>query len=218
MRVESVAKTLLLTSRDASVKLQLGMTGQFSKREPPALHHAHWFLSLGWSHGECHFTDFRRFARMRIGRPTSGLALGGYSARLGFHLRPLSDPAWIGRALPGALTTPRISWLLRHGSVTGVGNYLGNEALGRMGLSPFSPCQSMVEASEILRACQNLARASFAAGGTSFGIGYFRLDGSRGRFAEHLRFYRASGITRQAFRNRSVYSCFKPETTGTARL
>lgn len=188
------------------------MTGHFRATPVPQEHRSHHFMTLAWGETKCHFLDFRRFARMKaVDVASQAGALGGFHPRLGFFQCPpklLRDQ----RALmQGATSTPRISWLLRYGQKTGVGNYLANEALGRLELSPFSPCKDEEEALRVLRTCQRLARQSYRAGGTSFGIGYFRIDGRPGTFSHRLRFYRNPETPRVWFRNRSVYSYFSPE-------
>lgn len=188
--------------------MHLGMTGQFCLAPVPAKYRPHHFMSLRWDAAECCFLDFRRFARARVDPLDERAALGGYSPASGFFLRA---PMELARQLPtlqGCLSVPRIAWLLRHGRLTGIGNYIANEALGRLGLSPFEPCRDAREALQILKVCQRLAKLSYQAGGTSFGIGYFRLDGSEGTFSKQLAFYKNGNTRRTVFQQRSVYSDF----------
>jgi formamidopyrimidine-DNA glycosylase len=192
--------------------MHLGMTGQFRFAPVPRENRQHHFLSLTWGSTECCFIDFRRFARVKTEVPNNSDALGGYVPGAGLVLRTPAETARQLVALPGYQSTSRIAWLLRHGHRTGVGNYLANEALGHLALSPFEPCHDAREALRILRKCQHLSKQSYRAGGTSFGIGYFRLDGSEGRFSERLLFYKNPGVRRTLFQNRGVYSDFTPPT------
>lgn len=181
------------------------MTGRFQMHSVPVRHRPHLLMSLRWGERECHFIDFRRFARIRCSREPLGPTLGGYGPKAGLQL----PPAHGLRGSPimrGATTTPRIAWLLRHGKQTGVGNYLANEALGRLKLGPFTPCRDEHEAMSLLEMCQRIAAESFRAGGTSFGSGYWRLDGTQGTYAAQLRFYLNPRIPRTVFRKRSVYT------------
>lgn len=209
VRVASFGKLLVIAAAKKSVTFHLGMTGQFQLSPVVPLHQRHHFMTLEWQGTRCHFLDFRRFARCRPEKVLPLGALGGFHPGKGFFVAP---PAQLRTALVtqlrGYSTMPRISWLLRHGRQTGVGNYMANEALGRLGLSPFHPCESESEALELLKACQVVARRSFNRGGTSFGIGYFRLDGTAGRFTEELQYYRHPAVPRVMFRNRPVYSHF----------
>ena len=198
--------------------MHLGMTGQFRLAPVPREYRQHHFLSLLWGGTECCFIDFRRFARVKTELPDYSDALGGYVPSAGLVLRTPAEIAIQLTELPGYQSTPRITWLLRHGHRTGVGNYLANEALGRLALSPFEPCLDAREALRILRKCQHLAKQSYRAGGTSFGIGYFRLDGSEGRFSERLSFYKNPEIRRTLFQNRGVYSDFTLPTPSERHL
>ena len=146
---------------------------------------------------------------MRLAPPEDPCHLGGFSPRSGLYLRKAAELTNALPALAGFKTRPRITWLLQHGHRTGVGNYLANEALGRLRLSPFVPCRNEGEALHILHTCQQLARKSYRLGGTSFGIRYFRLDGSEGTFSNQLRFYKNPTVQRTLLGNRPVYTTFR---------
>jgi formamidopyrimidine-DNA glycosylase len=206
--ISSSGKLLVIRAGPTVVSIQLGMTGQFRLAPVPSEYRQHHFMSLTWDTVECCFLDFRRFARAKPLPPSNLEALGGFDPKTGFRLQ---SPITIARQIPklqGFLSTPRIRWLLRHGHRTGIGNYLANEALGRLALSPFEPCRDAREAMKILGMCQRLAKLSYRAGGTSFGIGYFRLDGSEGTFSKQLAFYKNPRANRTLFHNRAVYSNF----------
>ena len=207
-QISSLAKHLVVRSGSTTIAVHLGMTGQFRIGSIPKRHRSHHLMTLSWGKSDCFFLDFRRFSRVRSVLPPGGMALGGFDPAHGFFLRSARNLLQGLPALTGLRSSPRITWLLRHGATTGVGNYLANEALGRLDLSPFAPCRDEDEALRILRMCQQLAQRSFRAGGTSFGIGYFRLDGSEGKFSQRLAFYKNSSVRRTTFRNRSVYSRF----------
>lgn len=206
VKVTSSGKHLVLAAGKDAVSMHFGMTGLFLATALNVKQRQHRVFSLKWEHGDSHFIDFRRFSRMRLGRRDNRSALGGYEGR--FFLKTMAELHATLPALPGFLTQPRIAWLLNHGSDTGVGNYIATEALGRLRLSPFSSCRSGGEAVRLLRECQRVARRSFRAGGTSFGIGYFQLDGKPGAFAKQLRFYKSKRVPRTIFRRRAVYSQF----------
>lgn len=209
-RISSNGKLLVLSSGSIYVSIHLGMTGQFRTEPVPQNHRRHHFMTLRWGRTRCRFLDFRRFSRARVGSPEREAALGGFDLQTGLYLRPPESCS--SKIMTGATTSPRMAWLLRHGKLTGIGNYLANEALGRLDLSPFSPCRSAAEGLTILRMCQRIARESYCAGGTSFGIGYWRLDGTEGGYAKQLQFYQNPKIERSLYRNRSVYSRFSPRS------
>lgn len=210
--ISSSGKHLVIRSGPAAISMQLGMTGQFRLGVVPLKYRQHHFMSLTWDRAACYFLDFRRFARTKSTPPDPHEALGGFNPDTGFVLR---SPGAIAQQLPtlqGYLSMPRVRWLLRYGHRTGIGNYLANEALGRLKLSPFEPCQNTDEALDILKMCRRLAKLSYQAGGTSFGIGYFRLDGSEGAFSKQLAFYKNPKTKRTMFHNRAVYSNFSADS------
>lgn len=210
LRVSSSGKQLIFQSEDKELILKLGMTGQFRQGPCSREHDKHHFMTMIWGQTTCAYYDFRRFSRLReCAGPAERLSLGGFCPDRGFFLRDLGEIGDELLKLPGLSSTPCISWLLRHGPRTGIGNYLANEALGRLGLSPYKVCKNEKEALTIFRMCQQLAKRSYDAGGTSFGIGYYRLDRTQGTFSQQLRFYKMAGMKRTLFRNRPVFSLHK---------
>lgn len=209
VRITSNGKHLYLSVRQTRVQIRLGMTGWFQVRPVPREYAPHHFATLVWGNRRAHFLDFRRFSRMAINAEEHKGALGGFEPIKGFFLAPARElSVALNHSLRGFHSRPRITWLLNHGVRTGIGNYLANEALGRLGLSPFEACRDRKEALALLTASQKLAKESFACGGTSFGIGYFRLDGSEGTFAQKLRVYRHPAARRAVLNGRPVY--FRP--------
>lgn len=108
---------------------------------------------------------------------------------------------------------PRISVLLDSGPHSGIGNYLANEALGELDLSPFEPFRNAEEFKLTVNTCGKIAIQSFVLGGNSFNGGYYQLDGSEGIFADEMRFYQQPGIPRHQFRGRPVYTRFNPSSS-----
>lgn len=209
IRISSFGKLLVLSSGTDGVTLRLGMTGQFQILPVKKEHRRHHFMTVHWGSTKCRFLDFRRFAKLRPGSEVPDGALGGYVPGRGLHLTSaVNIKKALATALKGFDRMPRISWLLYHGPRTGIGNYLANEALGHLKLSPYLPCADEAEAFRLLRACQNIAKASYRNGGTSFGIGYFRLNGTTGQFADKLKYYQNPSVPRVVFRKRPVYSWF----------
>ncbi|MGK5085465.1 DNA-formamidopyrimidine glycosylase family protein, partial [Bdellovibrionota bacterium FG-1] len=183
------------------VEFALGMTGQFHLRRRLDKWKRHYFLSISLGDAEVFFADPRRFGRVQTPRDTA-FALGGYSEELGFW--KITKP----RLPTGFLKKSRVSWLLDAGDQTGVGNYMANEALGRLGLSPFEPCRDEREAILLLRKCAAIASASYRRGGNSFGSGYYRLNGAEGAYASRCRFYQNPRVPRTMFRGRPVFTYF----------
>lgn len=208
----SRGKSLYLTANGMSVTAKLGMTGRFAKEKPKESFEKHVFLELGFDDCSIWYVDYRRFGRLSV-TPTKECEnhIGGFNEA--FFLRTRDElNSIVSNSLKDFKKIPRISWLLKHGPQTGVGNYLANEALGRLDLSPFEPCQSPEGAVNLLLECGEIARESFEEGGNSFAGGYFRLDGEPGKYDSHCRFYQAAEVPRSIFRGRPVYSKFQNTT------
>lgn len=183
------------------LEFRLGMTGQFQLSQTPGKWQRHYFLRIQFKDQAIYYADPRRFGR--IGAPQSlNNILGGFDPKRGFWINPKTV------VTEGYLKKPKITWLLAAGDQTGVGNYMANEALGRLNLSPFSPCRDRAEALKILKMCRKVAADSYHQGGNSFGSGYFRLNGEEGQYSRFCRFYQNPKIPRQLFRGRPVFSKF----------
>jgi formamidopyrimidine-DNA glycosylase len=200
----SEGKALLLFSKISKVPLlefRLGMTGQFHLERKGGHWKRHYFLTITFERGSVHYGDPRRFGRVLL---PQGLAhrLGGYSESRGFSIEEVTAIP------PGSLKKSKITWLLDSGDQTGVGNYMANEALGRLKLSPFTPCRNLKEAARVLTMCGEIAYESFHHGGNSFGSGYYRLTGEEGQYAKACRFYQNPNVPRVIFARRPVYTHF----------
>jgi formamidopyrimidine-DNA glycosylase len=208
--VSSHAKTVFIGDH---VAVKLGMTGRFTNVRPEPEHEKHVFLDFWLADGlRVWYLDYRRFGRLSIATDTDlgTEALGGYTEQRGFHFATTANLQHaVEKKLKGYTRVPRIAWLLNYGSKTGVGNYLANEALGRLELDPFKPGKDNEEAVALLQKCLNLAYDSFNVGGNSFAGGYFRLNGQAGQFEKYCRFYRSADVPRFVFRGRPVYTHFK---------
>lgn len=187
-----------------SVEFRLGMTGQF-QLTTNSNWKRHYFIRFDFGDTSVFYADPRRFGRVLV-PSTPDFALGGFSNGAFFCHKYSFLP-------PGYATKPRISWLLDNGEKTGVGNYMANEALGRLNLSPFEPCTGPAEARHILRECLKIARQSFRSGGNSFGSGFYMLNGIEGQYGRHCRFYRNPSISRIMFRGRPLYTTFLRSTS-----
>lgn len=173
----------------------LGMSGRFSAGMPGPDRKRHTFLYLEWEGALFHYSDYRRFSRMKLGEGPKNHAIGGWEPKRGFYFSSAQElKKTVKEALGNFRRKPRISWLLEHGKVTGVGNYMANDALGRLDLSPYDPVASVEEAVKILRECQKLAALVFRRGGN---------------LEDTLRFYEAGRVPRSLYRGRPLYTRFK---------
>jgi formamidopyrimidine-DNA glycosylase len=108
--------------------------------------------------------------------------------------------------------------LLDQTLVSGIGNIYADEALWRVGLHGERPTERLTrgQAIDLLTAAAEVMRESLGQGGTSFDALYVNVNGQGGYFERHLAAYGRAGepcdrcgtpIVRQAFMNRSSYSC-----------
>lgn len=193
----SLAKSLLFTDFNYSVEFKLGMTGGFTVT--PSEKHTYWAFEFGNGFSLYH-QDPRKFGSVNLRKCNNDgfeMALGGYGLGkfelLSYYKKHIKES-----------DSPRISWLLNKGPKTGVGNYMANEALGRLDLNPFKPFSSIREMIATLEECKKVASESFELGGYSFGGGYYTLNGDKGKFQG--RFYKSQQIKKQTFKGRPVYS------------
>lgn len=208
----SKGKSLLLNLSETDkplVEIKLGMTGQFHLNKRSDHWKNHYFFSLQLSNGIIiYYADPRRFSRISESKDNE-FYLGGYHYKKGF----IKNTKYC--IPPGYLSKPRISWLLDYGDKTGVGNYMANEALGLLNLSPFNPCSNINEASILLKTSLRIASKSYLCGGNSFNSGYFSLDGTEGKYYKYCKFYLNPALTRTVFRGRPVYTKFTRKRHGT---
>lgn len=211
-RFMSLGKCLFLTlpRLNQVLNIKLGMSGNFQTTVKSGFE-KHIFWTFKFSNGNvAHFVDPRRFGSVTLHRGAEEkvreLALGGYNGKQ-FIIRELPR---IHRYMTQKMQlpkTPRITWLLNTGKYTGIGNYMANEALGKLDLNPFQPFKNFKEITAVFKQCQDVAAESYSKGGYSFGGGYFLLNGEAGSFEG--KFYQA--IEKQMFRNRPVYTRYKIE-------
>jgi formamidopyrimidine-DNA glycosylase len=108
--------------------------------------------------------------------------------------------------------------LLDQTLVSGIGNIYADEALWRSGLHGERPTDRLTrqQARDVLSAAAEVMRESLGHGGTSFDALYVNVNGQGGYFERSLSAYGRAGqpcdrcgtpIVRQAFMNRSSYSC-----------
>jgi len=207
---QSAGKALLLKTKASStpqLEFRLGMTGEFHLIQPAGKWRRHCFLEIEFNDRSIYYSDPRRFGRIIPAQPQP-MAIAGYSRSRGFWTRDIKE-------LPkGFLSQPRVTWLLGSGRLTGVGNYMANEALGLLKLSPFDPCRSESEAQRILQKCTAVAKIAFDLAKDSYKNGFYSMGVEGSSLSAFCRFYGNPKIPRQSFRGRPVYSKFVhcPET------
>ena len=131
------------------------------------------------------------------------------------------EPAFDPRAFAARLTRKKTQLkraLLDQSLISGIGNIYADEALWRAKLHWARPTETLrpAEVSRLLEAVRDVLSEALKAGGTSFDALYVNVNGESGYFDRSLNAYGREGepcgrcatpIRRDAFMNRSSYSC-----------
>ena len=218
-RAERRGKYLWLALDDDEALLaHLGMSGQLLVVEPdqPLSPHVRICFTFSDQGPDLRFTDQRTFGHMCVVR--DGAELPAPIA----HIAPdpfeaAFDPAALARRLRSRRTGVKRA-LLDQSLVSGIGNIYADEALWRARLHWARPTDTLngPEVSRLLAAVREVLGEALVAGGTSFDDLYVNVNGESGYFDRSLNAYGREGepcnrcatpIRRDAFMNRSSYSC-----------
>ncbi|GGO04576.1 formamidopyrimidine-DNA glycosylase [Microbispora rosea subsp. aerata] len=202
----------------------LGMSGQLLVVDPLSPIEKHLRVRMGFTDGgpELRFVDQRTFGHLLVAPMTSGPA------------RPVPEPiAHIAPdPLEAAFDDERFAERLRlrrtgikralldQSLISGVGNIYADEALWRARLHWARPTETLTrpKIAELLAEVRAVMTEALEQGGTSFDSLYVNVNGESGYFDRSLAVYgrrdepcRRCGtpIRREAFMNRSSYSCPK---------
>ncbi|MBO0788239.1 MAG: bifunctional DNA-formamidopyrimidine glycosylase/DNA-(apurinic or apyrimidinic site) lyase, partial [Actinobacteria bacterium] len=203
---------------DDALLIHLGMSGQLLAGDPARPLAPHDRIRITFTDGgpDLRLRDQRTFGHAVVARG------GAELPALISHIAP--DPleaAFDGEALIARLRTRRTgikTALLDQSLVSGVGNIYADEALWRARLHWARPARTLrrAQASDLLAAVREVLLSALAAGGTSFDALYVNVNGESGYFGRSLAVYGRAGkpclrcgtpIRRDAFANRSAYSC-----------
>ena len=182
-------KYLFLTLDDERrVLLHLGMTGQVLLGGE-ALDHVH--LRIGTDRGSVCMRDPRRFGSAKL--LEAGESPGGLYQFLGQE--PLDEDFDIERAVNElkSSTAPIKARLLSQRAVAGVGNYIADEALHRVGIHPARRSIDARKLRSLVGEIRTVVDEAVADGGVSE-RDYRHLDGGTGTYQSKLRCYGRSGL------------------------
>src|SRR5271169_7048028 len=211
-------KYLWLSVGEDALLTHLGMSGQLLLVEPdrPLSPHVRIWFTFKDEGPDLRFTDQRTFGHMCVVR--DGAELPAPIA----HIAPdpfeaAFDPVALARRLRSRRTGVKRA-LLDQSLVSGVGNIYADEALWRARLHWARPTDTLkkAEVSRLLEAVREVLTEALKAGGTSFDALYVNVNGESGYFDRSLNAYGREGepcarcatpIRREAFMNRSSYSC-----------
>lgn len=213
--------------------VHLGMSGQLLVKSGDASAEAHLRAVLDLeddghrpgrpgSGRQLRFVDQRTFGGMALaglvpapGRP------GGVPATIA-HIAPDPlEPAYDQPAVVAAMRRRDSAVkraLLDQSLISGVGNIYADEALWAAKVHGGRPCSALTRPAlgRVLTAARDVMERALEAGGTSFDSLYVNVNGASGYFDRSLHAYGQAGrpcarcgtpIRREAFMNRSSYSC-----------
>jgi formamidopyrimidine-DNA glycosylase len=203
---------------DDALLMHLGMSGQLlvGAADRPLASHDRVVFTFTDGGPDLRLRDQRTFGHLVLAR--GGAVLPGLISHIAPD--PLED-AFDAAALTARLRTRRSgikAALLDQSLVSGVGNIYADEALWRARLHWARPAASLRpgQIRVLLAAVREVLAEALAAGGTSFDSLYVNVNGESGYFSRSLAVYGRAGepclrcgtpIRRDAFMNRSAYSC-----------
>ena len=201
-----------------AVVAHLGMSGQMLVQPVGAPDETHLRVRVRFADDgpELRFVDQRTFGGLALTELVAGLPVP--IAHIGRD--PLDDEFDLatGVAALRARRTEVKRALLDQTVVSGIGNIYADEALWRTKLHWSRPANGLTKgkATELLEAATAVMREALVAGGTSFDALYVNVNGQSGYFDRSLAAYGqenkpcprcGSAIIREAFMNRSSFSC-----------
>ncbi|MEV0593951.1 bifunctional DNA-formamidopyrimidine glycosylase/DNA-(apurinic or apyrimidinic site) lyase [Nonomuraea cavernae] len=209
---------LPLSGAEEALLAHLGMSGQLLVVDPSAPLEKHLRVRLGFTDGgpDLRFVDQRTFGHVMLTTLVDGVP------EPISHIAP--DPfeeAFDDEAFAAGLRRKRTEIkraLLDQSLISGVGNIYADEALWLARLHWARPTQTLTrpKIAELLAAVREVMGAALAQGGTSFDSLYVNVNGESGYFDRSLEAYGrrdqpcsrcGTPIRREAFMNRSSYSC-----------
>ncbi|MGW4153451.1 bifunctional DNA-formamidopyrimidine glycosylase/DNA-(apurinic or apyrimidinic site) lyase [Micromonospora chersina] len=220
---------LPLDSGDALIG-HLGMSGQLLLQPVGAADELHLRVRFRFADDgpELRFVDQRTFGGLSVSEGGAELP-----AEIAHIARDPMDPEFSDAAFVAALRKRRTEVkraLLDQTLISGVGNIYADEALWRAKLHGARPTDALTgpAAGRLLGHVRDVLGEAIKQGGTSFDELYVNVNGESGYFDRSLNAYGREGepcprcgtpIRREAFMNRSSYSCprCQPRPRGTLR-
>ncbi|MBX6766305.1 MAG: bifunctional DNA-formamidopyrimidine glycosylase/DNA-(apurinic or apyrimidinic site) lyase [Actinomadura rubrobrunea] len=207
----------------------LGMSGQLLVGDPGRAAERHLRIRIEFDDGgyDLRFVDQRTFGHLMltglVPDPFAAAATGSVPEPIAHIAADPLENAFDDEAFYRALRRRRTGIkraLLDQSLISGVGNIYADEALWRARLHWARPTETLTRAEvrRLLEAAREVMTAALAVGGTSFDSLYVNVNGESGYFDRSLEVYGrrdepcrrcGSPIRRDAFMNRSSYSCPK---------
>lgn len=214
---------LPLEPGDECLVIHLGMSGQVLMQPARQPDEKHLRVRIVFSDGrrEMRFVDQRTFGGMYVDALVPDSATGRLPRTVAHIARDLLDPlcdrtAVVQRIRSKDTEIKRV--LLDQTVVSGIGNIYADEALWRAKVhGGRKACAlSLATVGQLLTHADEVMREALSQGGTSFDSLYVNVNGQSGYFSRDLAAYGREGepclrcgsaIRREAFMNRSSFSC-----------
>jgi formamidopyrimidine-DNA glycosylase len=197
----------------------LGMSGQLLVEDPAAPREKHLHARLSFDDGgpELRFVDQRTFGGMALAELTDDLVPESIAHIAPDPLEGAFDQAAVVRRMKRRDSAVKRA-LLDQSLVSGVGNIYADEALWRARVHGERLASALTKPtlSRVLDHAREVMVEALGQGGTSFDALYVNVNGASGYFDRALHAYGQEGrpcarcgtpIRREAFMNRSSYSC-----------
>ena len=204
----------------AALVAHLGMSGQLLVEKPDEPDEVHLRARFTFTDGgrELRFVDQRTFGGLAVEATPPA---GGLPPRLAHIAIDPLDGSFDEAALTAALRRRRTEVkraLLDQTLIGGVGNIYADEALWRARLHGTRPTDRLTrrQVHDLLEGVRDVLGEALSQGGTSFDSLYVDVNGQSGYFSRFLAVYGqedrpcarcGTAIRREAFMNRSSYSC-----------
>jgi formamidopyrimidine-DNA glycosylase len=208
---------------DEALVMHLGMSGQLLVQPAAAPPELHLRVRFGFADGdpELRFVDQRTFGGLALEPLVPAGELETVPASVAHIARDPLDPRYDLERTAARLRRKHSGVkrsLLDQTLVSGIGNIYADEALWRARLHGERPADRLTrqQSLDVLTSASDVMRESLGEGGTSFDALYVNVNGQGGYFERSLAAYGREGepcdrcgtpIVRQAFMNRSSFSC-----------
>ncbi len=190
-------RLIILTDKDLSLLIQLGMTGKFILAEAgaPAEKHTHFSIKLS-NNNYLRFIDPRRFGRLWFFKPIDG-NLDKSMLEAGLSQMGLEPFQFTPSKFHQLLQNQRLikTILLDQSRIAGLGNIYVDESLFAAGIYPATICNKITyeQSARLLSMIKKTLRRAIAGGGTTFSD-FRNAYGDMGKFLSQLLVYDRSGL------------------------
>lgn len=204
VRWAGVGKYVALVLCDASfVTFRLGMSGRFiASQYMNEVDKKHIIITFSFDKEKLYYVDYRKFSRVDVIENDEFHHIKRFALMYSYE----SDLIKKDFEIKKITKKPKITEMLSEGTMTGIGNYLANEALAITNNNPYIPFDSLDQKKKVYLEAQKIAYDSYKAGGNTFNGGYKRVSGIAGTYK--TKFYGNEFHRKKNFRGRPIFTDF----------